>query len=763
MSVASDYAEVLLPLPLEGTFTYLIPELLKSDIHTGQLVIIPFGSGKFFAGIVLGFTDKKPVGFRIKEIYGFIVGDNLVNDKVISFWKWIAEYYMCTLGEVMKAAMPSGFRLEGTDAESIGFPENRKEIFVRLTDKMLNDAALLDLTESALAKAKKQHEVLLKYFELSGFEHNKEEILPVLRKNLVTNAGSNYDAINSLCKKGILEYYERETMHLSTGNTVLKNPSVLNEFQVKALASVKNNFLSKKVCLLYGYTSSGKTEIYIHLIMDCLSSGRNALFLVPEIALTTQLSERLKDVFGEKLGIYHSNISEQDKAVIWKKISSDEEPMIILGARSSVFLPFNSLGLIIVDEEHDGSYKQQDPAPRYHARNSAIVLSSFFEANTLLGTATPSMESYANALSGKYGLTELFNRYSDTELPEIKVIDVKDLKKRKKMKSILSPVLIEEMTKSFDTGKQVILFQNRRGYSQVLQCRDCGWIPKCRNCDVTLTFHKSRDKVCCHYCSTEYDVPFICPDCGGMNLKFSGIGTEQIEEVVKQLFPEKKTSRLDTDTTKSKNSFERIIDDFEDCKTDVLIGTQMVSKGLDFSKVKVAGIVNADQMINFPDFRANERAFQLMAQVSGRAGRSGSRGKVILQTTQPDNHVIQHVVSNDFNSFFEEEAAIRKAFNYPPFSRIIKVYFKHRDQDVVRNAALSYTDKCSGTTGFQLLGPDQPSVSRISGLYLQALIIKMDIRVKPNDVKQLLLSVKDEIKQNALFKNVQFVFDVDPV
>lgn len=763
MSTTSDYAEVLLPLPLEGTFTYSIPEIFKSDIQAGHIVIVPFGAGKYYAGVVLGFSDNKPEGFRIKGVRNIIEGIKIVNNTIIDFWKWLSDYYMCPLGEVFKAAMPSGFRLESNDAECIGFSEIRKDVFVRLTEKMANDAALLNITETTLVKAKKQHEVFIKYLQLSGFEFNNEEVLPVLRKDIVPNAGSNYEAINALCKKGILEYYEMESKPRASQGLILKDPSVLNEFQLTALASIKSNFLTKNVCLLYGYTSSGKTEIYIHLIKDCLSSGKNALFLVPEIALTTQLSDRLKDVFGDKLGIYHSNVSEQDKAFIWKKLSLNSEPMIILGARSSVFLPYNSLGLVIVDEEHDGSYKQQDPSPRYHARNSAIVLASFFNANTLLGTATPSMESYANALSGKYGLTELFNRYSDTELPEIKVIDVKDLKRRKRMKYILSPVLIEEMNNSLGAGKQVILFQNRRGYSPVLQCRDCGWIPKCKNCDVTLTFHKNRDKVCCHYCGTEYDVPFICPECGGMNLKYSGIGTEQIEEVVNQLFPHTKTSRLDTDTTKSKNSFEKIIDDFEVGKTDVLIGTQMVSKGLDFSKVKVAGIVNADQMINFPDFRANERAFQLMAQVSGRAGRSGARGLVILQTTQPDNHVIQHVVSNDFKSFFEEEAEIRKAFNYPPFSRIIKVCFKHRDQDVVKKAAIAYTEKCRDVSGLKLLGPDQPPVSRISGLYLQILLIKMDIRTRPNDVKHLLLSIKDDIKQNAFFKNVQFVFDVDPV
>lgn len=763
MSTTSDYAEVLMPLPLEGTFTYLIPDVLKADIQTGYIVIVPFGAGKYYAGVVLGLSDKKPEGFRIKGIHSIVEGIKIVNNIIINFWKWLSDYYMCPLGEVFKAAMPAGFRLESNDSESIGFSETRKEVFVRFTEKMANDAALLNLTETALLRAKKQHEVFIKYIELSGFELNSEEVLPVLRKDLVTNAGANYDAINTLCKKGILEYYEKEATVCVSQSIIPKDPSILNEFQLNALASIKSNFLTKKVCLLYGYTSSGKTEIYIHLIKDCLSSGKNALFLVPEIALTTQLSDRLKNVFGDKLGIYHSNVSEQDKAFIWKKLSSDSEPMIILGARSSVFLPYNSLGLVIVDEEHDGSYKQQDPSPRYHARNSAIVLASFFNANTLLGTATPSMESYANALSGKYGLTELFNRYSDTELPEIKVVDVKDLKRRKRMKYILSPVLIEEINSTLNSGKQIILFQNRRGYSPVLQCRDCGWIPKCKNCDVTLTFHKSRDKVCCHYCGTEYDVPFLCPDCGSMNLKFSGIGTEQIEEVVRDLFPQTKTSRLDTDTTKSKNSFEKIIEDFEVGKTDVLIGTQMVSKGLDFSKVKVAGIVNADQMINFPDFRANERAFQLMAQVSGRAGRSGSRGIVILQTTQPDNHVIQHVVSNDFKSFFEEEAEIRKAFNYPPFSRIIEVCFKHRDQDVVRKAAIAYAEKCRDISGLQLLGPDQPPVSRISGLHLQTLLIKVDLRIRPNDVKNKLLSVKDEIKRDAFFKNVQFVFDVDPV
>ena len=539
--------------------------------------------------------------------------------------------------------------------------------------------------------------------------------------------------------------------------------SSLSLKQKDALAAINASFKERPVCLLHGLTSSGKTEIYIHLMEECIRSGKQALYLVPEIALTTQLSDRLRRVFGNKLGVYHSKFPDAERVEIWNKLVRNQEYQIILGVRSSIFLPFHSLGLIIVDEEHEGSFKQQDPAPRYHARNAALILASMHGAKTLLGTATPSLETYFNCLNGKFGLVELFSRHYEMAMPEIVAVNTKELKRKKIMKTLFSPVLSEKMGEALAAGEQVILFQNRRGYAPVIECKVCGWIPKCDRCDVSLTLHKYHKKLTCHYCGYERDLPQACPSCGVLDLSAHGFGTEQIEEAVRVQFPHARIARMDTDTTRSRRSYEQIIHDFEAGKTDILIGTQMVTKGLDFDRVRVVGILNADQMLNFPDFRAYERSFQLMAQVSGRAGRKGKRGLVIVQTSDPEQVVIRDVISNDFKSFYQREMLMRKQFSYPPFTRIILIRFKHRDLSVVRRAALLYANLLRPVFGQRLLGPDQPPVSRINNYYLQHLLLKVETEASASKVKDILYGVLETFKQEPAFRAVVVGFDVDPL
>jgi primosomal protein N' (replication factor Y) (superfamily II helicase) len=763
MSKFCKFAEVLLPVPFEGTFTYLVPENLIESIEVGRLVIVPFGAKKFYSGIVIELHDREQESIRIKKIVSSPGSGPIVCKVHLDFWKWIASYYMCTFGEVMKAALPSGFRLESENIEDLVAFRVKKITYVRLTPFYVEDHEKLHIAIEKTKRAKKQLDMLIAFTELSGIFNSADSYTEVSKMDLVDKSGSSSEILKSLCNKQILECYEKEVENEPIFSVKTEKAACLNHSQSLALDSIKKNFETHAVCLLHGYTSSGKTEIYTHLIDECIASGKQALFLVPEIALTTQLSDRLRKVFGSNLGVYHSGLSDNERLKVWSHVPGEDGLKVILGARSSVFLPFHSLGLVIVDEEHESSFKQQDPAPRYNARNAALVLASFFKAKTLLGTATPSIESYANCLMGKSGLTELFSRYMDTELPDVKIVNVKELKHKKRMKSIFSPLLEEKIDESLKSGGQAILFQNRRGYAPVMQCRNCGWIPKCERCDVSLTYHKSRNKICCHYCGFEIPVPEHCPACGEQAVVTSGFGTEQIEDEIKKLFPLAKTVRMDSDTTRTRHSFEKIIDDFEAGDTDILIGTQMVSKGLDFNNVKVAGIVNADQMLNFPDFRAHERAFQLMSQVSGRAGRSGQRGVVVIQTSQPENPVIGNVVSNDYISFFNGETYMRQMFGYPPYTRLINILLKHRDVFVVRKAALEFAKLAWPYFNDKLLGPDHPPVSRINRLYIQSLLLKINLSASASGAKDILFQIRDKVKQIPEFKSVQFVFDVDPV
>lgn len=823
MSSAPLYVDVLLPLPLTQTYTYAVPEELASGIQVGCRVIVPLGNRKLYTGIVLGLFKDMPVDYVTKPIYSLLDDAPILIGPQLEFWRWIASYYMCSFGEVMKAALPSGLKLESETLVTLsdefeadsplkereekvlsalipGKPASlldvskssgianvlpvvqnliekgalliseslrpsykpRTKSCVRLAAACLNDKEMLKTVMDEVSRAKKQVEVLMAYLELSSF-FRESKPLEVGKKELLDRAGASSAVLQALCRKNVLEIYDKDVDRLVKSVGAQVGLSSLSKRQKDALIAIKESFEEKPVCLLHGLTSSGKTEIYIHLIEECIRSGRQVLYLVPEIALTTQLADRLKRVFGHKLGVYHSKFPDAERVEIWNKLVRNQDYQVILGVRSSIFLPFHSLGLIIVDEEHEGSFKQQDPAPRYHARNAALILASMHGAKTLLGTATPSLETYYNCQNGKFGLVELFARHYDMAMPEIMVVNTKELKRKKIMKTLFSPLLSEMMEKALIAGEQVILFQNRRGYAPIIECKACGWIPKCDRCDVSLTLHKYHKKLTCHYCGYERDLPQICPSCGAPDLSSHGFGTEQIEEAVRAQFPNARIARMDTDTTRSRRSYEQIIHDFESEKTDILIGTQMVTKGLDFDHVRLVGILNADQMLNFPDFRAYERSFQLMAQVSGRAGRKGERGQVIIQTSDPEQAVIGDVISNDFKSFYRREMLMREQFSYPPFTRIIQIRFKHRDISVVRRAAIFYANLIRPVFGQRLLGPDQPPVSRVNNYYLQHLLLKIEVGASVPKVKDFLNSAQASFKQESDFRAVQISFDIDPL
>ncbi|MDD4922610.1 MAG: primosomal protein N' [Bacteroidales bacterium] len=818
-----SYVDVLLPLPLSQTYTYSVPEELASGIQIGCRVIVPLGPRKLYTGIVLGFYDIKPVDYVTKPVFSLLDESPILIVPQLRFWRWLASYYMCSLGEVMKAALPSGLKLESEtlvtmaedfDAEaplkererrmmnalvpgvsvslmdlsknsgisnvlpvvqelmekgalliSEGLRSSYKvktKACVRLTEPYIQDQDKLRTLMDEVSRAKKQLEVLMTFLELSCF-FKEASPAEVGKKELLKASGASPAVLQALCARNVLEIYDKDIDRLSKSKIQQTGLSSLSKRQKVALDSIHTSFEEKPVCLLHGLTSSGKTEIYIHLIEECIRSGKQVLYLVPEIALTTQLSDRLKLVFGNKLAVYHSKFPDAERVEIWHKLVNNQDYQVILGVRSSIFLPFHSLGLIIVDEEHEGSYKQQDPAPRYHARNAALILAALHGAKTLLGTATPSLETYFNCQRGMFGLVELFKRHYDMEMPEIIAVNTKELRRKKIMKTLFSPLLSEKIGSALAAGEQVILFQNRRGYAPVIECKSCGWVPKCERCDVSLTLHKYHQKLTCHYCGFEHDIPQSCPSCGTQDLSTHGFGTEQIEEQVHIQFPKARVARMDTDTTRSRRSYEQIIHDFESGETDILIGTQMVTKGLDFDHVRVVGILNADQMLNLPDFRAYERSFQQMAQVSGRAGRKGEQGLVIVQTSDPEQPVLKEVISNDFKSFYNREMLMRKQFSYPPFTRIIQIRFKHKNIVVVRQAALYYASLIRPVFGQRLLGPDQPPIARINNYYLQHLLLKVETEATFSKVKEILLKTQHSFKDKADFRTVQISFDVDPL
>ena len=660
---------------------------------------------------------------------------------------------MAPIGEVFKAAFPAGLKAED------GY-RPRTETYIELSQKFRNEAAI-HVALNMLQRASKQLTAFIDYLALSGWDKNDPQ--EITRDELL-NQGHSLPTLAALVKRGLLQTYEREVGRLNLGGEpCFEKIKPLSQIQQDAFNKIQFSFLKKNVTLLHGVTSSGKTEIYIHLIRQTLEQKKQVLYLLPEIALTVQMMERLQRVFGNRLGIYHSKYSDAERVEIWQKQLSTHPYDVILGARSAVFLPFQNLGLVIVDEEHETSYKQQDPMPRYHARSAAIMLAQMFGAKTLLGTATPSLETYHNAKTGKFGIVELFQRYQGIELPEIQIVDIKDLQHRKMMNGPFSPILLSKVREALERGEQVILFQNRRGYAPVVECKQCGWVPHCQHCDVSLTFHRHLNQLSCHYCGYTYQVPTECPNCGCIHLQTRGYGTEKIEAEVHDIFPEARIARMDLDTTRSRQAYERIIGDFSSGRTNLLIGTQMISKGLDFDKVSVVGILNADSMLNYPDFRAYEHAFMMMSQVGGRAGRRGKRGLVILQTKSPDLPLIQQVVHNDYAAFYRLLIAERQQFKYPPFYRLIYVFLKHRDDRTVETASIEMVSRLRQWFGARALGPDKPSVSKVKSLSIRKLVLKFEPGINMSEVRKYLALAQQQMLQDKRYSSLQIYFDVDPL
>ena len=767
------YANIILPLPLDGYFTYGVPEALASRVQNGMRVIVPFGKSKTYVGIVAEYPvdvpkpakevaqqGKKKIEY--KNIAEVLDDSPILLPQQLRLWKWIADYYMSPIGDVYKAALPSGLKAED------GF-RPRTELFIRLADKYRNEQTLT-LLISSMKRAVKQLDVLMTYLRLTGVD-NIEHLLPetelreVTREELMNESHASIAVIRSLQEKMILVTYEKEVGRLN--HNIAPHPEKikpLNEAQTEAYNHILMQMMGHPVTLLHGVTSSGKTEIYIHLIQKAINEHKQVLYLLPEIALTVQITERLKAVFGNRLGIYHSKYSDAERVEIWKKQLSSNPYDVILGARSAVFLPFHRLGLVIIDEEHEQSFKQQDPAPRYHARSAAIVLAQMYAgAKTLLGTATPSMESYYNAKQGKYGLVELSRRYKDIQLPSIEVVDMKDLYRRKMVSGPFSPRLLSAVRGALERGEQAILFQNRRGFAPMIECRQCGWVPKCPNCDISLTYHKSMNYLSCHYCGYTMKVPEVCPCCESKDIRGRGYGTEKIEDEIRSIFPEARIARMDLDTTHTRNAYERLINDFSTGKNNLLIGTQMVTKGLDFGKVSVVGILNADSMLNYPDFRAYEQAFMMMSQVSGRAGRKGKRGEVILQTKTPDLPVIQYVVHNDYPTFFKELLDERREFHYPPFYHLVYVYLKHRDENIVNTAGVELGSRLRDIFGARVLGPDKPAVARVKTLSIRKIVLKLENGIDYPRVRQYLRGALDAMMKDKRYGALQVYYDVDPL
>ncbi len=747
------FTDIILPLPLDGVFTYSVPQSLEGQVKRGVRVLVPLGRNKTYVGIISEVHDKKPEGYQTKDILQVLDSCPILLDAQLHLWQWIADYYMSPIGEVFKAAFPAGLKAED------GY-RPRTETYIELSQKFRNEASI-HVALNMLQRASKQLTAFIDYLALSGWDKNEPQ--EITRDELL-NQGHSLPTLTALVKRGLLQTYEREVGRLNLGGEpCFEKIKPLSQVQQDAFNKIQFSFLKKNVTLLHGVTSSGKTEIYIHLIRQTLEQKKQVLYLLPEIALTVQMMERLQRVFGNRLGIYHSKYSDAERVEIWQKQLSTHPYDVILGARSAVFLPFQDLGLVIVDEEHETSYKQQDPMPRYHARSAAIMLAQMFGAKTLLGTATPSLETYHNAKTGKFGIVELFQRYQGIELPEIQIVDIKDLQHRKMMNGPFSPILLSKVREALERGEQVILFQNRRGYAPVVECKQCGWVPHCQHCDVSLTFHRHLNQLSCHYCGYTYQVPTECPNCGCIHLQTRGYGTEKIEAEVHDIFPEARIARMDLDTTRSRQAYERIIGDFSSGRTNLLIGTQMISKGLDFDKVSVVGILNADSMLNYPDFRAYEHAFMMMSQVGGRAGRRGKRGLVILQTKSPDLPLIQQVVHNDYAAFYRLLIAERQQFKYPPFYRLIYVFLKHRDDRTVETASIEMVSRLRQWFGARALGPDKPSVSKVKSLSIRKLVLKFEPGINMSEVRKYLALAQQQMLQDKRYSSLQIYFDVDPL
>lgn len=755
------YVDVILPLPLPGMFTYSVPEGMEVCVVFGKRVLVPLGKSKKYIAMVVKVHQEKP-SFKVKPIEQVLDATPTLLDRQYRLWSWISNYYMSPLGDVYNAAMPAGMK----SAEKF---KPRMELYVELTSKYRNEASL-HVALNMLQRALKQSKALATFLSLSHWDSlendtPREGIKKVTKEELMNEAHCTSAIVKSLIDRDILFTYEEEVGRLNTsGESHFEQIKPLSIAQQEAYNKILLQMMKKNVVLLHGVTSSGKTEVYIHLIKQALDNHKQVLYLLPEIALTVQIMERLHKVFGDRLGIYHSKYSDAERVEIWQKQMSAHPYDVILGARSAVFLPFQNLGLVIIDEEHETSFKQQDPAPRYHARSAAIVLAGMYpDCKVLLGTATPSMESYYNAQEGKYGLVELKTRYKDIQLPEIQVVDVKDLRHRKMMTGAYSPQLLAAIREALSHGEQAILFQNRRGFAPMVECKVCGWVPKCKNCDVSLTLHKNINLLTCHYCGYTYPVPVECPNCGSTELMGRGLGTERIEDQLTDIFPEARIARMDLDTTRTRNAYERLIDDFSSGKTNLLIGTQMISKGLDFDKVSVVGILNADSMLNYPDFRAYEHAFMMMAQVSGRAGRKGKRGKVILQTKSPTLPVISQVVHNDYTGFYQDLLEERRAFHYPPFYHLVYVFLKHKHEQVCHLASMELGQTLRSWFGDRVLGPDKPAVAKVKTMNIRKIVIKLENGINQAKVREYLRYAQEQMSKDPRYGALQIYYDVDPM
>lgn len=733
---------------------------MVAQVRMGVRVLVPLGRSKTYTAMAVRLHSEKPE-FETRPIIQVIDAEPVLIEQQLRLWQWISTYYMSPIGDVFKAALPAGLKAE----------ENYRPKTVRCVTLPANlrSEQSLHMALTILKRALKQHQTFSTYLQLSHWSEIDGETPPAhiaeIACDELQNAANASDAVlRQLIQRNFLELYHREVGRLNTsGEYHPERIQPLSPAQQAAEDSIQKQFNEKNVVLLHGVTSSGKTEIYIHLIKKAIDEGKQVLYLLPEIALTVQMTRRLQNVFGSRLGIYHSKYSDAERVEIWKKQLSSEPYDVILGARSAIFLPFTRLGLVIVDEEHETSFKQQDPAPRYHARSTAIMLARMYEgAKVLLGTATPSMESYHNACTGKYGYVQLTTRYKDVAMPEIRVVDTKDLYHRKMMRGAFSPDLLEAMRTALRNKKQVLLFQNRRGFAPMVECKVCGWVPKCKNCDVSLTYHRSMNLLTCHYCGYTYPVPKQCPNCESTELLGRGYGTEKIEDRVRELFPEARIARMDLDTTRSAGAYGRIIDDFSCGRTDILIGTQMITKGLDFSGVTVVGILNADTMLNYPDFRAYEQAFQMLSQVSGRAGRRDERGLVILQTKSADLPVIQQVVAGDFQTFARDLLEERSMFRYPPFYHLVYVYLRHRNEQLVDSAAIEMASRLRQAFADRVLGPDKPAVARVKTESIRKIVIKLEQGINLPLARQCMAEARTQLLQDKRYAAMTVFFDVDP-
>lgn len=822
----AQFADVILPLPLEGTFTYSLPGTFANLVQVGCRIIVPFGTTKFYSAIVVKLHDTLP-SYNTKEAMELLDSSPIVTPAQLKLWSWIADYYLCTIGEVYKAALPSGMKLESESsvmyneefiADNTLSPSEEKILealeeettqalsslqkktgirnilpivkrllekgaihmkeevkrtykpryatYVRITDPYFSEEKLNE-TLTQLKRSAKQSELLLGYASLSGLSaalalQNQQLLKEISRQELVECTACTPGVLKALCQKGILELYQKPIGRIVQQNLpteLIMHP--LSEDQLRAKDQIKEVWKHQDVCLLHGVTSSGKTEVYIHLIKEVIEKGEQVLFMLPEIVLTAQLTDRLKRVFGDRLGVYHSRYPDAERVEVYQKMLSDAPYDIIVGVRSSVFLPFRNLGLIIIDEEHETSFKQQDPAPRYQARNVALVMAKAAKAKTLLGSATPSLESYYNAETGKFGLVQLHKRYGNVLLPRIEVVDMREMARKKMMNGPFTPQLIERIREALQQHKQVILFQNRRGYAPMMECRTCGWVPRCQKCDVSLTLHRNMRQLTCHYCGASYPIPQKCPNCGEQNLMGKGYGTERIEDCLQIIFPAARIARMDLDTTRSRMRYEQIIDDFQHFRTDILVGTQMVTKGLDFEKVSVVGILNAGTMLSQPDFRSYEHAFQMMEQVAGRAGRKNEQGYVVLQTQDTEASAIKQVVQHDYTAMYKEQMEERSLFNYPPYCRLIYVYMKHRDERVLESLSRDYANLLQKIFGQRILGPDTPPIAKVQMMFIRKIIIKIELTASIAEARKRLREIQQYVTNLPQYKSALIYYDVD--